>query len=222
MGDKMKLALPESIALYNSIFSDKQKNDIGQILDEIYTNIDTYSTKLLWEVDKEIGGIGGYCMPCDPTKNPFPGGEYRELFRPLQYARSEIDITGVQLHSKYVVLNSGLHLESVVRVALKKYKFLGNIRFMNSTLGNATKKLSNVESIPKALIDNLFAFVKIYNKSKHEINQDENRERLFMPEDAIISYLAARIIGYRLLEILDHDSIKSEYGIDESRFKGLF
>ena len=115
----MKSALPESINLYNSIFSDKQKSDIQKILDEIYKNIDNYSTKVLWEVDKEIGGIGGYCMPCDPIKNPFPGGEYRELFRPLQYARSEIDITGVYIHSKYVVLNCGLHLESVVRLVFK-------------------------------------------------------------------------------------------------------
>lgn len=218
----MKEALPESIVLYNSIFLDKQKKDIQQIVDEIYSNVNTYSTKLLWKVDKEIGGIGGYCMPCDPIKNPFPGGEYRELFRPLQYARSEIDITGLILHSKYVVLNSGLHLEAVIRLVLRKYKFLGNIRYMNSTLGNATKTLSSVGSIPKDLIDNLFAFVKIYNKSKHEVNQDNSRERLFMPDDAIIGYLAARIIGVRLLKILGHDSIKFEYKIDENRFKGLF
>lgn len=214
----MNLALPESIKLYNSIFSDEEKKEIEEILKEINTNANTYSTKLLWELDKKIGGIGGYCLPCDPVKNPFPGGEYRELFRPLQYARSEIDISGVHLHSRYVVSNSGLHLEAVVRLALKKYKFLGNIRFMNSTLGNATKKLENVNDIPKDLIKHLFDFVKIYNKSKHEINQDENRKRLFMAEDAIISYLSARIIGYRLLEVLMHDSIKFDYEIDKSSF----
>lgn len=218
----MKSALPESITLYNSIFLNKQKKNIKQILDEIYTNVNTYSTKLIWKVDKEIGGIGGYCMPCDPIENPFPGGEYRELFRPLQYARSDIDITGVHLHSKYVVLNSGLHLESVVRLLLKKYKFLGNICFMNSTLGKATNDLSRVSAVPKDLINNLFLFVKIYNKAKHEVNQDDSRERLFMPDDAIISYLSARVIGVRLLEILGHDSIKFEYSIDKSRFKGLF
>lgn len=215
----MKSALPESINLYNSIFSDKQKSDIQKILDEIYKNIDNYSTKVLWEVDKEIGGIGGYCMPCDPIKNPFPGGEYRELFRPLQYARSEIDITGVYLHSKYIVLNCGLHLESVVRLALKQYKHFGNIRYMNSTLGNATKTLEKINAIPNYIVKNLFLFVKIYNKSKHEVNQDNSRERLFMPDDAIIAYFAARIIGVKLLELLAHNSIKFEYPIDESRFK---
>ena len=56
-------------------------------------------------MDKEIDGIGGYGMPSDPKKNPFPSGEYRELFRPLQYARSEIEVTTVHFHSRYVVMN---------------------------------------------------------------------------------------------------------------------
>ncbi len=214
----MKSALQESINLYNSIFSDKQKNDIQKILDEVNKNRYNYSTKALWEVDKEIGGIGGYCMPCDPIKNPFPGGEYRALFRPLQYARSEIDITGIHLHSKYVVSNCGLHLEAAVRLILKKYKFLGNMRYMNSTLGNATKTIETINEIPNYIVKNLFLFVKIYNKSKHEVNQDNGRERLFMSEDAIIAYFAARIIGVKLLEVLGHDSIKHKYLIDESRF----
>lgn len=214
----MKLALPESITLYNSVFSDEQKNSIRKILDEIYTNINTYSTILLWEDDKDIGGIGGYCMPCNPIKNPFLGGEYRELFRPL-YARSEIDITGIYSHSKYIVLNCGLHLEAVVKLILRRYKFLGNIRYVNSTLGNATRILSTVDIIPKGLINDIFLFVKIYNKFKHEVNQDNSRKRLFMPEDDIIAYLAARIIGVRLLEILEHDSIKFKYEIDKNGLK---
>lgn len=214
----MKAALPESINLYNSIFSDKQKYNIKKILDEVNKNKHNYSTKALWEMDKEIGGIGGYCMPCDPIKNPFPGGEYRELFRPLQYARSEIDITGIHLHSKYVVSNCGLHLEAVVRLILKKYKFFGNMRYMNSTLGNATRKIEDINAIPNHLVKNLFLFVRIYNKSKHEVNQDNGRERLFMAEDAIIAYFAARIIGVKLLEVLDHDSIRHKYLIDENKF----
>lgn len=62
----MKKALTESIVLYNSILSKKQRSLVEEILYSINTNIKTYSTKLLWEVDKEIGGIGGYCMPSDP------------------------------------------------------------------------------------------------------------------------------------------------------------
>lgn len=51
-----------------------------------------YIEAILWKEDQRIGGIGGYCMPQNPVKNPFPSGIKRELYRPLQYARAEIDI----------------------------------------------------------------------------------------------------------------------------------
>jgi len=76
----MKSSLPENIILYQHILSEKQKSSVEEILDEINRNIETYSTDLIWEVDKEIGGIGGYCMPCNPIINPYPGGEYRQLW----------------------------------------------------------------------------------------------------------------------------------------------
>lgn len=107
----MKSSLPESFILYQRILSEKQRSAVEKILDEINTNIKTYSTDLLWEVDKDIGGIGGDYMPCDPKRNPFHG-EYSQLFRPLQYARSEIEINNVHLSSRYVVSNSGLQFGS--------------------------------------------------------------------------------------------------------------
>jgi len=214
----MKTALPESKFLYQRILSERQKAFVEEILYEINTNTKTYSTNLIWEVDKEIGGIGGYSMPCDPKRNPFPGGEYRELFRPLQYARSEIEVSNVHMSSRYVVSYSGLHLEAVVRLVLAKYKFIGNLRYYNSTLGKATNALRNLDEIPVVLIEGLFSFVKIYNKSKHEVNHDEDRERLFMPSDAIVGYLAARIMGYKLLRTIGHDSTKLIYELDNSEF----
>jgi len=216
----MKSSLPENIILYQHILSEKQKSSVEEILDEINRNIETYSTDLIWEVDKEIGGIGGYCMPCNPIINPYPGGEYRQLFRPLQYARSEIDIANVHMSSRYIVFYSGLHLETVVRLVLAKIKILGNLKYMNTTLGRATKKLQKSGGIPDELIEGLFHFVPIYNKSKHEVNQDEDRKRLFMPSDAIIAYLSARILGFQLLKIINHDSTKYNYEIDKSKFKG--
>ena len=217
----MKRAMPESVVLYNSILSKEQRYMVDEILEEINTNIKSYSTKLLWEVDKGIGGIGGYCMPCDPKLNPYPGGEYRLLFRPLQYARSEIDVSNIHMHSRYVITNSGLHLEGVTRLVLSKYSLFGNLRYMNITLGNATKVLEKEKSIQLDLIEGLYLFVKLYNKSKHEVNHDDSRERLFAPSDAIVGYLSARIMGYKLLNIIKHDSINHIYRIDETEFKGL-
>ena len=92
---------------------------------------------------------------------------------------------------------------------------------MNITLGNATKVLEKEKSIQLDLIEGLYLFVKLYNKSKHEVNHDDSRERLFAPSDAIVGYLSARIMGYKLLNIIKHDSINHIYRIDETEFKGL-
>jgi len=124
------------------------------------------------------------------------------------------------MSSRYIVFYSGLHLETVVRLVLAKIKILGNLKYMNTTLGRATKKLQKSGGIPDELIEGLFHFVPIYNKSKHEVNQDEDRKRLFMPSDAIIAYLSARILGFQLLKIINHDSTKYNYEIDKSKFKG--
>ena len=217
----MRNALPETYLLYNDLLFEHQRKQVDSILEEIYVNKQRYSTDLLWEVDQEIGGIGGYCMPCDPKKNPYPGGQYRELFRPLQYARTEIEVSNIHLHSKYVVMNSGLHLEAVARLGLAHFKLLGSIRYMNSTLGKAVRVLSSVNVIPQYIIDGLFQFVNLYNKSKHEVNQDNDRERLFMPDDAIVCYLAARVIGFEVLSILGHESTGYIYKIDKTIFEGI-
>lgn len=39
--------------------------------------------------------------------------------------------------------------------------------------------------------------------SKHEVNQDDSRERLFTSEDALIAYLTARMLGVNLLTSID-------------------
>ncbi|WML51693.1 hypothetical protein RCG17_19980 [Neobacillus sp. PS3-12] len=213
----MGTPLQDTKNLFDSIFSHKQKQQVVDILKEINENINEYKTDFLWGFDKEIGGIGGYCLPCDPKLNPYPAGEYRKLFRPLQYARSEIEIINVHFHSRYTVIYSGMHLEEVVRIVLKRKKILG-IRYFNSTLGKAAHILSKEQSIPRFLIDGLFYFVKNYNLSKHEVNMDEERERLFIADDAIICYLAARIIGHELLKLIEHDSTKYIYSIDTTEF----
>ena len=102
----MKAALAETSYIYNVVFSDEQRRQIQAFLDEIKTKKEKYSPEMLWQMDQKIGGLGGYCMPPDPKINPFPGGINRELFRPLQYARSEIDICDVRMHARYIRLQA--------------------------------------------------------------------------------------------------------------------
>ncbi|WHH58262.1 hypothetical protein [Petroclostridium sp. X23] len=203
----MNKMLSESQVLSNYIFTEKQKEQIQEILNEIRQHPRNYSTQAIWVFDSEIGGIGAYCMPANPVYNPFPGGINRSLFRPLQYARSEIDIQNIHLSARYVIQYSGMHLESLMRLILSNTSFLGHMRFYNSTFGKAVHKINQRKLLPKEIIDALYKFIPIYNISKHEINHSNERERLFDPADALISYFAARIIGYRIILLLPPDSV---------------
>ncbi|WP_440250490.1 hypothetical protein [Clostridium sp.] len=49
-----------------------------------------YDDSRLWEADRLLGGIGGYCMPPYPILNLLQGTVETEYFRTLQYARSDI------------------------------------------------------------------------------------------------------------------------------------
>lgn len=161
-----------------------------------------YRTEVLWKTDALIGGIGGYCMPANPVNNPFPSGVKRELYRPLQYARSSIDICDVRIFARNVVENSGMHLEAVCRLLLKNINVFGALRFQNLTLGKAVHKIEQEKIFDDYVIEALYDFVKVYNRAKHEINQDVNKDRLFNAEDAIVSYFATRILGVIILQKL--------------------
>lgn len=195
----MKTALPETIYLFEKLFSNEQKMQIQAFLDEVKKEKEKYSPEILWRIDQAIGGMGGYCMPPNPVINPFPGGINRELFRPLQYARSEIDICDVRMHARQIVHYSGMHLEAVLRLFLKETRTLGSLRFFKSTLGKAAHEKAKTEVLENVLIEALFKFVKLYNMAKHEVNMFEERPRLFCEADAIVSYFSARIIGQAVL-----------------------
>lgn len=213
----MKTLLAESQTLFNEAFNSEQQDIVRNLILIAEEGEKEKFLKSIWEYDKYIGGIGGYSMPVNPIYNPYQGGEYRELFRPLQYARSDMhhDLKYYS-HHRNIVLMSGMHLESVLRVFLKKKKIMG-IRFTATTLGKATNVISKMKILDPKLINSLFAFVKLYNKSKHEINQDEERERLFNLSDAIVCYLAARIIGVKILAVIEHRSTFVSYEIENRK-----
>lgn len=83
------------------------------------------------------------------------------------------------MHTRYVTQNSGMHLEAVCRMFLETIKHLSTIRFNGTTLGKAVHLIEKAEFIDIKIIDELYSFVAIYNKSKHEVNNDENRLRMF-------------------------------------------
>jgi len=195
----MKNALPETLFIYMKLLNNEQKKQIDLFLKEINVKEEKYNTESLWLMDQQIGGIGGYCMPSDPTVNPFPKGLERELFRSLQYARSEIDYCDIRIHSRYVVHYSGMHLEAVLKLFLKNKKVKRWLIIKNFTLGKATHEITKMNLIDEEITEALFKFIVLYNKAKHEVNMASDRLRLFSSSDAVVSYFAARIIGQSIL-----------------------
>ena len=222
MSKKISETLPESKELLNILLEEAQKEVIDRAVNEIKENPENYHIDFFWQFDSLIGGIGGYCMPFDPTLNPFPTGTERSLFRPLQYASSYIERNkDINNNAKWVVLNSGLHLEAIAKYMIGKITSpIDPARYKKFTLGQSIDKLDKRKTLPQHLIEPLKLFVKLYNKSKHDVNQDEERERLFSPADALISYISARIIGRELLRPYDDEILK---GIGEyiKRLNGL-
>ena len=202
---QIKLTHEPLIYLFNHVLdNDIQKCIKNFISFEVEEAKVKYQTDNLWITDQKIGGIGAYAMPADPVKNPFPGGIKRSLYRPLQYARSDIDICDIRINGRYIVQNCGMHLEEVCRLVLRTYKIFGDLRFHNSTLGKAIQLIKRLNIINIEIILALENYVKIYNLSKHEVNQDESRERLFNAYEAITAYYSARLLGIYLLRKINY------------------
>jgi len=199
--------LPESEELLNLLLNVRLSNAeqvtiIEHSLNEIEENPRNYDISEFWEMDKHIGGIGGYCMPFDPRCNPFPSGVTRELFRPLQYAASEIEINkNIKNNARYAVQSSGQHLEAAAKYKIIEITtFLYFASYKKFTLGQSIGFLKKKNALPVNIIKSLSLFVRIYNLSKHGVNQEETRERLFSPADALVAYTSSRMLGKEILK----------------------
>lgn len=95
-----------------------------------------------------------------------------------------------------------MHLEVICRELLKRNNLI-KIRFNNITLGQSIEKISKQQLISKEIVDALYKIVKIYNKSKHEVNQSNKRVRLFNSKDALAMYFIVRILGVKILRKME-------------------
>jgi hypothetical protein len=179
-------ALPESIELADCLLNSDQKQIIERAGVELYQRPDTYNLDFFWDLDSSIGGIGGYCMPFDPTANPFPGGIGRTLFRPVQYAAGDIEcnksLWNNYRSAKSAVNDSGQHLEAVTEyVIARTTSILNPVRIRKLALGQSIHYLAENGTLSSGRVKQLERFTRVYNKSKHEVNQDEERERQWYP-----------------------------------------
>lgn len=57
--------------IYGTLFGKGIKNGMSDFFAQDMDNEECeYRTEILWKTDALIGGIGGYCMPANPVKNP--------------------------------------------------------------------------------------------------------------------------------------------------------
>lgn len=206
-------ALLESTKLANLLFDAEQKQIAERAAQEIDEKPDAYDLSFFWRLDSFIGGVGGYCMPFNPVSNPFPGGTGRTLFRPIQYAAADIesnkDLWNNYRSAKSAVNDAGQHLEAVTRYVLARTApILSPVQFRRSMLGQNVRYLADKHSLSSDTVAELDLLTRLYNKSKHEVNQDDERERMFFPADALVVYLSARILGTRLLKPYYPDVLK--------------
>lgn len=203
----------ELMDLYNKLFDEAVKEGINEFLRQDFDNKDEkYKTDMLWEIDVLIGGVGGYCLPSSSSKNPYPVWIERELYRPLQYAKEEIDLGYGRVNARYIIDMCGMHLEAACRLLVMN-SVLDEFRFSNCTLGKAVHRIEKKKLLDGNVIQALYDFVQIYNRSKHEVNQDETRERLFSTDDAIVAYFATRILGVSILQKLGREESFKVYDI---------
>jgi hypothetical protein len=207
-------ALPESIDLADCLLTSEQKEIIERATKEIEDKPDAYELDFFWKFDSSIGGIGGYCMPLNPTINPFPGGIGRTLFRPLQYAAADIgwnkDLWNNYRSARSAVNDSGQHLEAVAEyLVVRTTSILDRARIKKSMLGPSIHHLVKNGTLSSDRVEQLEHFTRLYNMSKHDVNQDEERGRHFYPSDALVTYVSARVLGVELLKPYYPDLLKT-------------
>ena len=173
----------------------------------------------MWKFDQTIGGIGGYCQGCDPANsNPFQGTEFRNVYRSLQYVRSDFDICNINDVARYTIENCVHHLEEVIKLYLKKNRKFKWVNTYKYPLGKLLVYVTDKQVFTNKIIEQLRLFVEIYNISKHEILSNDELVRTFYVDDAIICYFACRIVGKEILLELDTERAKYTYEIDWNNY----
>lgn len=210
--------LEQTRKLYE-IFNAEQKNKINLIIREIEKQGSNYKTNKLWEFDQTLGGIGGYCQGCDPTRaNHFQGTEFRNVYRCLQYVRSNIDILDINFTARYIIQDCGHHFEEAIKLYLKKNNKIRLIKVYKYPLGKLLQYVIDKKIFEEDIINKLKLFIDLYNISKHEILSDEELDRTFHADDAIICYFACRIVGKEILLKIDPVRASSIYEIDWNNY----
>lgn len=201
------------------IFTKEQINSIYRIIENIKRDGENYKTIDLWNFDQSIGGIGGYCQGCDPANsNPFQGTIYRNAYRCFQYVRADIDILDINYTARDIIKNCGHHFEESIKIYLSIFKKFEWIKVHKYPLGKLLQYITDKNIFERRITDELRLFIELYNISKHEILSNDKIDRTFHLDDAIICYFACRIVGKRILMLIEFETERETYEINWKKY----
>lgn len=197
--------------ILNNSFSENDKQEFmkfSKIIQNKY--MDKNAQREIWEYDQKLGGYGGYTAPLNPNINPFNRlGNYRNVFRSLQYARSDMYYCN---RARHIIIDAALHVETLVKIILSKHKLLKFI-YNRRELGKNIEQLYKENIISSEIYERLIDLKKVLNYAKHDT--DPKEKNTFDSEDAIIFYFEVRKIGNELLKIIKHPTCDRMYEINE-------
>ena len=201
----------ETRTILNNYYSDNDKKifeKFAKIITENYR--DKMEQGKIWKYDQQLGGLGGYAAPLNPVKNPFNKlGEYRNVFRSLQYARSDMYCC---IRARHIIIDAALHVETLTKLTLSKNKAIKFI-YNKREFGKNIEQLYDEGIISNELYERLNNLRKLLNYAKHDT--DPNKDNTFDSEDAIIFYFEVRNVGNELLKILKHPTCGIVYSIND-------
>lgn len=204
----MRIETQKTINNYYDTQSTKKLLRFAKIIEKEYQNREIQ--REIWKYDQSIGGLGGYAAPLNPVSNPFNSmGDYRNVFRSLQYARSDMFYC---MRPRHIIIDSALHIETLVKLAISNNKIMKFI-YNHRELGKNISLLYKERIIDDTLYERLDFLRRVLNYAKHDT--DPNRDNTFDYEDAIIFYFECRYVGNELLKILKHNTCGQIYEIHE-------
>lgn len=138
--------------------------------------------------------------------------------RCLQYIRSDIDILNINFTARYIIENCGDHFEEAIKIYLKKNNKISWIKVGRYPLEKLLNYVADKNIFEEKVTKELKLFVDLYNISKHVILSNDELDRTFHADDAIICYFACRIEWKEILLKTDYIRESETYEINLDKY----
>lgn len=188
------------ITLFSSQYGQNSISKLNSIADqwkqqEVYLD----ALKGIQEIEKGLGPIGIWSSNYDGKLWSFSYPRaYDGVYRELKYVYIAL-FTSSPLRlvvTRDIVHYSVAHVENCLKIFYSRKGFL---KYGKQPLGSlAGVKLETL--MEKDLVDALRLLAKIWNPAKHEYDLGGNTS-MFTPEDALMTYLSCRKLGFRILSL---------------------